>query len=250
MPINFNGFGRGLTRESGGLLRPLRFSAFSLTSESSSEASEAFPLGSCGPLSEVDVTIPKTTWKLSISQQSVDASDMERIFDKKFVTSNTLPVPKTEVYQVPATGPAEVAIAGLVTTDVISVTLLLDSAPGNTPLSKVATVPAAGEYSVAAGKITVNSAQAAGRYVFVYRQVALTTSERSIGGTNAPSSLGSMEFYGTGCNDRMGVFHLWLPLISRDSGIEFGSGVDEFTTEYKVLTPSNWNEPYLAWTAA
>lgn len=251
MPTNFTGWGRALFREANGVVRPTPFSSFTVTSESTSESSEAFPLGSCGPLVEVDVTIPKTTWKLAIAQQSVDAMAIERIFDKKFVTSSTLSVPRTEVFQVPATGPAEVAIAGLTTTETLSVTLLNDIAPGNVPLTRASGAsPAVGEFSVAAGEITLNSAQAAGKYVFVYRRVALTTSERSIGGTNAPSSLGNMEFYGTGCNPRMGVFYFWMPKVSRDSGIEFGSGTDEFSTEYKVLTPEGWGEPYIAWTAA
>lgn len=249
MPTNWKGYGRFMMRETDGTLRPGAFSKVSFSSEATSEASEAYPLGSCGPIGEVDSTVNKIAWKLTVEQQSVDRQALERIFDRKFTNTSTEIVPTIATYPVPATGPAEVAIAGITSTDDISVALLQDTAPGNLSLTKVGAAPAAGEFQVTAGKILVNSSEAAGKNIFVYRRKALTTAEYSIGGTNPVVTLGNMEFYGTACNARLGTFHFWMPSVARESGVDFASDAGEYSVEYKMLTPSGWPDPYKMWVA-
>lgn len=246
MANNIIGFGAIGVRQEGSF-RPLRASNFVIENERESESVEAFPYGEPGPLGEVDLKDLSSKWAVKISLPSIDTRDLELIFDQLFATQASIIVPTVGgVYTVPATGAAEVTIAGLTTTDIVDVALLSDSAPGNVGMTKAAGVPATGEYQIAAGKLTFNAAQA-GKTVAVYRRTS-QSNLKVIGGPSAVAQLGKLEIFGIAKTTR-GTARIWLPSCQKDGGASFDGSADAFELSYKALIPTElgWNQPYMLW---
>lgn len=235
---NIRGAGGFFTREANGTLRLLRTATFELSSEVEQTDVSAFPVADCGPLQIVDSFINKTTWLVKVAPTSIEKGEMELVLDRKFASSPSIVLPKPlGVYQLPLTGAQEITIAGLVATDVVSVTILDDIA-GNTPL-----LPAA--YTVAAGKITITGTTYAGKSAAVYRR-ATESAISIIGGNTLNETLGDIEIMGKICFTRGPALNFWAPKAKRNNGVSFAIDSDSFELEYKLLTSSGYSE-YVVW---
>ena len=239
---NFKGAGGFGIRQSNGTLRMIRTATFSISSEVETTEASAFPYGDCGALATVDSFVSKTTWTVTVAPTSVDKGDFELLVDRLFKAAPTIVLPKPiGVFTLPATGPQTITIAGLLATDVVSVTVL-DDTLGNTPL-----LPGTG-FTVAAGAITVSGTLYQGKSVAVYRR-ATETAIQVIGGNTAIETLGEIEILGKVCSTRGNPVNFWAPRASRNNGVDVAIDADSFELQYKLLVPTalGWPSEFAIW---
>ena len=254
MAVNWTGFGAFAIRVPGALglgkLEVIRVNVVTITQETTTETTQAYPESDVGILQTADTISTESTWTISINTQSLDRMDLDLVFDQTMGAAASVQYPVYKVVTVPSSTAYDVTESGLAVDQVVEATELV-SASGNVVLTQVAAAgsPTAGQYEVGLNTISFNAAEAGASVAIFYKK---TASLAYRGGSNAVATLGELELFFRSKTTRQSTAlrnYMWFPRIKRTSGFELGTGTDAITLEYEALLPSGWNLPYMEWVA-
>lgn len=131
-------------------------------------------------------------------------------------TSTNLEVPELRFYTLPATGLQEISDADITTIDKVSAAVYNDSfAESLVPMSTG--TPGAGQFTVAAGKITVGPGPAGVARTIGYRVLKVVPTCQSLGVEDGAAKIGKLRFDGIlTTDDERFVTKIIIPELSRE----------------------------------
>lgn len=219
-----------------------RWSAFSFGKESEFKEAKAWPFEG-GSQQVVDSELGSVTYTLTLTTQSVNKLDLSHLLDTQIGQSTSVQFPVSFQGVVPASGAAEITVAGLTENQSVQVAVVSDTNPAF--LTQVTAAPAAAlQYQVAAGKIVFNATEA-GKLV-VYRYMKTFSNIETLGVENA-TPYGYFEYSGIIEGPRMPgktLLHLGKIKSKGNAELAIADDVPEIEVEYSVATPEGWRQPW------
>ncbi|HEY9302181.1 MAG TPA: hypothetical protein VIQ31_38595 [Phormidium sp.] len=204
-----------------------RAAAFKIGREQTEEDANAFPHGNCDILQIVDTAVTQVKYNMSLTVESFDSNDMSYLMDEQISTSRNIALPDMWNGVIP---PAlTIPVPGLLANQAISVTVL-DSLQQTRQLRQVPGTPGAGQYSVAAGAVNFNAAQANMPVNIMYDKVF--DELRGIGLETTYLKWGKVAFKGVVCGTRFPKpMKIFIPGMIRTGNWDLSIGGQKTSVE-------------------
>lgn len=226
---------------------PFYISTFVLKEDVTNKDVKGYPLVNCGSIQNLGTIQEESTFTVSLGTQAIDNNVLSLLGfnQKESATAMTIDLPSISSGAIPSAGPYEIAVAGLTTNSIVSVTVLNVS---KTPMIRAATA-APNTYQVAAGKLVFDASDA-GKQVIIYQRKTLSV--KTIGGENPIDRYDNVEIFGKICGSRLNDKMIWMPNCSSITGVNIDPKAEEMTRDFRASLPANmpWSLPYVCWDAA
>lgn len=246
MPNNITGVGAVFQRD-GNTLNVVRASNFTASEEKQFDEVKGYPLFDCGPKSDVDIAEKESSMKVTVGSSSLDEQAISfLLFNNKIQTTNSILLPE---YKRGVIAAGAVADADLTLDQNVQVTIVSDTTPGNTPLTRqaasVATITPT-TFEVSAGALNFDTAH--NGKTIAYRYLKQYTNIKTIGGADY-DPYKQIEIAGKICGTRFNAMKIWFPSCTSLSGMNLDPSADNFDREYKALVPTELGfvVPYIVW---
>lgn len=248
MPNNISGVGVVGQRVAGELHMTRAFT-FSAAEEKTFDEAKAYPVTDCAPLQDVDVSEKENSMTVTLGTQSLDEQSINWIlFNNREQSSASIVLPNVKSATIIG---GVISDADLALDQIVEVTLLSDSAPGNMPLTQQpdGTGVTATTFEVSTGQINFDASLNGKQAVYYYRSTY--TTKPVVGGNTPYNPYTEIEIFGKICGTRFAPMRVWFPRCTSLSGMNLDPKADEFTREYKALVPFELGfvVPYVKWVA-
>lgn len=186
--------------------------------------------------------ITQSSATMNLTFEFVDFNTLGFAYDELPSNSTAVPLPVLKSATIPATGPYTVSDADITVGTVNSV--LVYNATKKVYMKKVATTPAIGEFSVAAGAITFNAGDSGN--TVQYQVLKTYSSIETIGVENNADNFGVIEFLGQlyqSDNERY-LLHVGKLTRSGSPSISITGGLATLQISFKAAVPPGWKKSF------